>query len=113
MIINVSLNVKIRKIIDLLLSTHRLSSSTNEMMTDLDEEKIRLQDYAFTQRFCLVIESYDKKRQRLIMKCFRHKKKTRNTRKLKKENRYKAIINVIFIDCRYRVKITHMKKKKQ
>jgi hypothetical protein len=75
MTINVSLDVKIRKIIDLLLSAHRLSSSTDEMMTDLDEGKIRLQDYAFTQKFCLVIESYDKKRQRLIMKYSRHKKK--------------------------------------
>jgi hypothetical protein len=113
MTINASLDVKIRKMIDLLPSTHRLPPITDEMISDLDEGKIRLQDYAFTQRFCLMIESYDKKRQRLIMKCSRHKRKTRNTRKLKEEDRYQTIINVIFNDCRYRVKITYIKKKKQ
>ena len=88
-------------------------NSLNSLTTGPDEGKIRLQDYAFTQRFCLVVESYDKKRQRLIMECFRHKKKIRNTRKLKKKNRYKAAINVVFNNCRYRIKIIHIKEEEQ
>lgn len=42
MIINVLLNVKIRNIIDLFLSTHRLFFNTDERKIDLDEEKIKL-----------------------------------------------------------------------
>jgi hypothetical protein len=113
MTINASLKVRIRKTIDLLSSAHLLPPSTDEMMTSPEKEKIRLQDYAFTQRFSLMVKSYDKKRQRLIMKCSRHKKKTRNTRKIKKKDKKKTAINVAFNNCRYRVKMTFRKKREK
>jgi hypothetical protein len=68
MTINVSLEMRIRRAIDLILSAHRLPSIIDETMNNFDEKKVRLQDYAFTQGFCLMIESFDKKRQRLILK---------------------------------------------
>ena len=109
MTINAFLKIKIRKIFDFFSSIHRLFFNTDETMTDLDERKLRFQNFAFSQNFCLMIESYDKKKQRMIMKCFRHKKKIRNTRKLKKKNKAKITINVVFNECLYRVKMTHIK----
>ncbi len=109
MAINALLEIKIRKALDLLPLAHCLPPSTDETVIGLDEGKLRLQDYAFSQDFCLIVESYDKKRQRMIMKCSRHKKKTRNTRKLKEETRARAAINVAFNECPYRVKMTHIK----
>lgn len=87
MIINISLKIKIHKTIDVLLFAHFLLLSIDKMMTNLEKEKIRLQDYVFSQGFCLMMKIYDKKRQRLIMKCSRHKKKTRNTRKMQKKDK--------------------------
>lgn len=107
MSVNASLEVRIRTIIDIFLPAHFLSLVIGEVVTSPEEGKIRLQDYAFTQGFCLVMETYDKKRQRSIMRCSRHKKKTRNTRKTKEKDRKKSIINVAFNDCRYRVKMTY------
>jgi hypothetical protein len=110
---NAPLNVKLRKATDLFPPAHRLPPISGEIVPGPDEGKIRLQDYAFTQGFCLVVASYDKKRQRLIMECSRHKKKTRNTRKLKEEDRIKVATNVAFNDFRYRIKITYMNEKDQ
>ncbi len=113
MTINTSLKIRIHKAIDVLPPAHLLPLSIGEMVTSLEKGKIRLQDYVFNQEFCLMVKIYDKKRQRLIMKCSRHKKKTRNTRKVKKKNKKKSVINVAFIDCRYRVKITFRKKREK
>jgi hypothetical protein len=113
MIINASLKVRIRKTIDLLSFAHFLSLSIDEMMTSSEKEKIRLQDYVFTQKFSLMMKFYDKKRQRLVMKCSRHKKKTRNTRKIKKKDKKKTAINVVFNNSRYRVKMTFRKKEEK
>ncbi|MCJ1467533.1 hypothetical protein MMC07_006158 [Pseudocyphellaria aurata] len=106
---NTSLEKRIRNAIDLLPPAHRIPPSDDEVVTGPEEGKLRLQDYAFTQGFCLVVASYDKKRQRLIMECSRHKKKTRNTRKIEEEDRVRAATDVAYNDCRYRVKITYIK----
>jgi hypothetical protein len=113
MTINASLKVRIRKTIDLFSLAHLLSFSIDEMMTSLEKEKIKLQDYVFTQRFSLMMKFYDKKRQRLVMKCSRHKKKTRNTRKIKKKDKKKTATNVVFNDCRYRVRWLSERKKRK
>jgi hypothetical protein len=62
MTINVSLEMRIRRVIDLISLAHRLPSITDETVNNFDERKVRLQDYAFIQGFCLMIESFDKKR---------------------------------------------------
>ena len=101
--------MRIRNAIDLLPPAHRIPSSDGEVVTGPEKSKLRLQDYAFTQGFCLVVVSYDKKQQRLIIECLRYKKKTRNTQKIEEKDRVRAATDVAYNNCRYRVKMTYIK----
>lgn len=107
MAFNATLQVRIKTAVDALPSSHRLSSVTGEEVESLEHGKTRLQDYAFTQGFALVIESHDKKRRRLRMHCSRHKSNTRNTRKLDEEDRERVYTNVSFDQCKYSVQIKY------
>ena len=50
-------------------------------------------------------ETNDKKRQRLVLQCSRHKSKTKNWRKLEEADRQRAATNVSFNKCKYSILI--------
>ena len=95
---------RIRKATDLIPSAHRLAPVDGETFSTLEQAVKRLQDYAFTQGFALVIETRDLKRNRLVMECIRHKDKYKNVRKLTSDER-KRSTKVSYLGCKYRVSV--------
>jgi hypothetical protein len=69
----------IKEAIDSLPEAHRQPPLTNESFETPELALIRLQDWAFTQGFAIVIES--RRSKRVILECVHHHKKTRNSRK--------------------------------
>ena len=65
MAFNATLQIRIQIAIDALSSNHRLSPVIDEVVESLEHDKTRLQNYAFTQEFALMIISHDKKRRRV------------------------------------------------
>ena len=87
---NAPLTRRIQTAIDALPPAHRLPPSDDEVVSSLEAGKLRLQDYAFTQGFALVVETNDKKHGRLVLHCNRHKTKTKDWRKLSEEDKEKG-----------------------
>ena len=104
---NSSLQRRIENALEAIPPHHKLPPSTGETVDSLEAGKIRLQDYAFTKGFALVVDKNDKKRNFLILECSRHKKKTKNWRKLEEGERRRAATNVSFNTCEYSVKIRY------
>lgn len=71
----------------LLPLSHCLPPQEGESFSTIDEGKVRLQNYAFTQGFALVQESFQKSRGILVLDCTRHHIKERNTRQMTEEER--------------------------
>lgn len=89
--------------------SHRTLPQRNETFESLDAASLRLQDYAFTQRFALVTEKNYKKHSTLVLNCSRHHKDTRNYRKLSEKDRIRKNAKVSFNDCKYRLRLQQYK----
>lgn len=72
------LRAQIGEAIDTLPPAHRQPPLKGEIVDSPASGYIRLQDWAFTHGFCLVIESA--KGDRTQFRCIHHQKQTRNTR---------------------------------
>ena len=100
-----SLENKKEKAIALLPPTHCLPPEEGEVFSTVEQGQTRLQDYAFTQGFALVQESFQKQRGIMVLDCSRHHTKERNTRKLSEEDRVRKHTKVTFNECRYRLRV--------
>lgn len=60
--LSATFQAQVEKAIELLLSPHVLSPRDGETFLSLEDTQIRLQDYAFTQAFPLVVKQNDKQR---------------------------------------------------
>lgn len=67
-----------------------------------------MQDYAFTQGFSVV--TYSSSENRLRIKCNRHEKSTRNTRKILEEERKRVNTKVNAHQCPYEVYVSKRNK---
>lgn len=94
----------------LLPPAHCLPLQEGEDFPTVDEGKTRVQDYAFTQGFALVQESFQKSRGIMLLDCTRHHVKERNTRGLDEEERTRTNTKVSFTDCKYRLRLKRTKK---
>ena len=104
-----SLDQKIGKAKALLPPAHCLPPQEGEGFASWEEGKARLQDYAFTQGFAIVIESFQKTRGVMLLECTRHHRKERNTRKLAETDRQRKSTKVSFNNCKYRVRLRKKK----
>ncbi len=86
-----ALQTRIEKVIELLPSPHLLLPRDGEAFLSFKGAKKRLQDYAFTQGFALVVEQNDKQRKTVLFDCSRHHKKQRNTSKVEEKDRQRQI----------------------
>lgn len=102
-----SLENKKEKAITLLAPSHCLPLEEREVFSTLEKGQIRLQNYAFTQGFALVQESFQKQRGIMV---FRHHTKERNTRKLNEEQRVRKHTKVSFNDSKYRLRLKKTKE---
>lgn len=108
-LISTSFEAKLQQAISHLPPSHRTLPQRNETFESLDAARLRLQDYAFTQRFALVTEKNYKKHSTLVLDCSRHHKDTRNYRKLSEEDRIRKNAKVSFNDCKYRLRLQQYK----
>ena len=104
-----SLEERVQIAIAIISSNHRISSQKDEVIASKKTNFRRLQNYAFCQNFCLVTNFDDVKRTRLLLKCKRHDKKTRDYRKLKKQDIRKRQTNVHVTNCMYSIIIAQKK----
>lgn len=102
---SLSLEDRIRSALALIPPAHRLPPVDNEIFSSLDEGKLRLQNYAFTQGFALASTSFQKGKTILILDCTRHGNRTRNTRHIEDEDRLRRGNKVLFDNCRYRLRL--------
>ena len=86
----------------LLPPAHCLPPEEGEVFSTVEEGQTRLQDYAFTQGFALVQESFQKQRGIMVLDCSRHHTKESNTRILNEDERVRKHTKVTFNDCKYR-----------
>ena len=84
---------------ELIPPAHRLVPVDNETFSLLEEGKLRLQNYAFTQGFALASTSFQKGKTVLILDCTRHGKKIRNNRHIEDEDRLRQGNKVLFDNC--------------
>ena len=95
--------------------THRRPPNTGEEVLDAENGHIRCQDYACTQGFAVVITSREvKKRTQVVLKCSRHGKKTRDTRKNKEKpgekKRERPNQTLRWHGCPYKIRIMYYKR---
>ena len=89
---------------------HRTPPQKDEIISSKKIDVRRLKNYVFTQGFCMIIDIDNVKRSRLIMRCNRHEKRTRDTRKLKKKSIKKRSIAIQAIDCKYNIIVVYKKR---
>lgn len=102
---SLSLDDQIRQAMELITPAHCLVPVDNETLSSLEEGKLRLQNYAFKQGFALASTLFQKGKMVLILDCTRHGKKTRNTRYIEDEDRLRQGNQVLFDNCRYRLRL--------
>ncbi len=101
-----ALKTRIEKAIELLPSPHLLPPRDGEAFLSLEGAKTRLQDYALTQGFALVVEQKDNQRKTVLFHRLRHHKKQQNTSKVEEKNCQRPNNKVFFLDCKYRIRIS-------
>ena len=89
---------------------HRIASQKNEEIQSKKADFRRLQNYIFCEGFCLITDSNDSKRRRLLLLCKRHDKVTRDTRKLEESGARKRQTNVHATNCLYSMIVVQRKK---
>lgn len=102
------LAAKIHLAIEVILPPHRRPPTPNELVDSPEAGLERLQDWAFTQGFAVVVESRNKTRIRV--ECVNHHKETKSWRKTKEEDRVRPKITSLAKDCPYAVYISYRKK---
>jgi hypothetical protein len=87
--INEDLSAAIAKVLATIPPAHLIDPVDNELYVSAEAEFDRLQDYAFSKGFCVVVESSTltdaAKNKSLRLACIYHKIATRNTPKLDNE----------------------------
>ncbi len=87
--------------LELIPPPHQLLPRDEELFAILEEEKKKLQDYAFTQSFALATSSFQKGKTVVVWDCTWYEKKTRNHRKIADEDQDTMGNKVLFEDCKY------------
>ena len=99
-----------RRALALIPDLHKSPPQDYEIVGSRNAGILRVQDWAFIQGFSVVVSHKDKlsgscKRQQVDLSCYRHKKKTRNTRKLTEEIRQRYSTKVQWLACPYLIKV--------
>jgi hypothetical protein len=88
--------------------SHRLNPHENEPSESKETAYTRLQDWAFTKGFALVIESAKTKNGQVVrqyVECVHHKKETRNYRKLNEAERQRLETKTQMNSCKFSIGI--------
>jgi hypothetical protein len=91
---------------------HCLNPTENELADSRNAAYTRLQDWAFTKGFALVIKSaktHNGQVVRVYLECVDHKKGTRNARKLVEEERKRAQTKAQANGCKFSIGIYYTK----
>ena len=80
-----SIEKRMQFAIAIIFSNHRIAFQKNEKIENKKANFRRLQNYVFCENFCLITNSNDSKRTRLLLHCKRYDKNIRDTKKLKKK----------------------------
>jgi hypothetical protein len=102
------LRTQIQTATNALPSTHRSHPTKGEIVESPDSGFTRLQDWAFTHGFALVIESAGS--DRTIYRCSHHQRKTRNTRKTDEEDRQRVETKTRARGCLFNIYISKQKR---
>ncbi len=97
---------RIQKAIEAVPPSHRRPPTADEIVEDQEAGFERLQGWAFTQGFALVVESRTKKR--LRAECANHHKKTKGWRKTKEDDRVRPNTVSLAKDCPYALYISYL-----
>lgn len=95
---------RIAEAISVIPPQHRLPPTEGEVLPSKEAGRTRLQDYAFTEGFSVV--TYSGSATRIRLKCNRHGKGTRNTRKITEEGRKRVNTKVNDHQCPYEVYVS-------
>ena len=85
---NEEVSIEIQRAINALPHAHQVEPQDGELVDNPRNRYIRLQDWAFTQRFTLGKESA--RPEQWILQCIHHHDKTRDSRKIEEKNRKRA-----------------------
>jgi hypothetical protein len=106
--ITLELQAQIDEAINMLPPAHRRPPLKGEIVDSPASRYIRLQDWAFTHRFYLVIESA--KGDRTQFRCIHHQKQTRNTRKTAEADRQRVETSTQARGCPFSLYISRQKR---
>jgi hypothetical protein len=103
---------QLRKIIDRIPPAHLANPEAHEVYNSPEEALQRLQNYAFSQGFAVVIASRPKTPPRCRFACIHHGKETRNTRQLDDHveeggNRTRELTKIKGKDCNWEVYVSY------
>ena len=106
-----SILVPLHQVLERIPSQHFNAPQVGELLSP-DEAYIRLQDYAFTQGFCVVVTSRDKANTYIRYACIHHGTSTRNWHGLDDHrvdggNRQKEYTNIRARGCPWQVYISY------
>jgi len=96
-----------------LLPAYRRTPRENEPFESREAAYLRLQDWAFTEGFALVIKSAKTKNSQVVqqyVECIHHKKETRNTRKLAEDKRRRVQTKTQTNGCKFSISIYYKKE---
>src|SRR5436190_8332397 len=92
---------------------HCLNPVEDEPTESKEAAFVRLQNWAFTKGFALVTESSKTKNGQVIrvyFECVHHKKETRNSRKLKEEDRKRVQTKTQTNGCKFSIYVSYQSK---
>jgi hypothetical protein len=107
-IVTPELQTQIDAAVAALPPSHRRPPIKGEIVESPDAGYTRLQDWAFTHKFALVIESANS--DRTVYRCTHHQKKTRNTRKTNEEDRKRVETQTRARGCLFNIYISKQKR---
>ena len=114
MSVQFSLADRLRRAYDQIPDGHRIRPRSGEGFESLKILQKRLQDYAFCNGFAIVQTAKEmKKRVRVTYKCYRHGKKTLNTRKLTEETRKRHNTHERNLECPYMIRVRYSKPNRE
>lgn len=92
---------------------HLAPSRSYEVIVNKKASFDRLQNYVFSQDFYMIIAKDNVKRERQKLDCIRHKKSTRNWRKLNEQDIKKRFTAMLTTNCKYHIFIVFSKRENQ
>jgi hypothetical protein len=99
------------KALALIPAAHLAPPQQHELLSSKEAGFQSLQDYAFSQRFCMAVSSDDVNAGRQMIGCTRHKKSTKDRRKLDKQGTRKRATAVLAVDCNYSITVAFSKRR--